>query len=196
MRRSIVLAVTVAIAISGCTGVQPPASPPATPTTTPGGESPTTTPEASTPEAPEETETPSPGAQGEPSAFARRETAPGGVSEFLEAVPGGGIEGPCEVNPPEELPGLAMHTTIIPTSLCGQGFNAGEEVSLLLRAPSGRESAAQVTADSDGAFEWEFERLPLRLQGEYFAQAIQGEASVDRTFDVSLDSLDAAVVPR
>jgi hypothetical protein len=197
MRRSIVLAVTVAIAISGCIGVQPPATPGTdTSVATPGGESP-----PSTPEAPEEEEPSSPGdnntgGQGEPSAFARRETAPGGVSEFLEAVPGGGIEGPCIVNPPEELPGLAMHTTVIPTSLCGQGFIAGEEVALLLRGPGGREWTAQITTDNDGAFEWGFERLPGRLQGEYFAQAIQGEARVDRTFDVRLDSLSAAVVPR
>jgi hypothetical protein len=196
MRRSIVLAVTVAIVTSGCAAVQPTATPPATSNATPGGESP-----PSTPEATEAAETRSPGdsktgGQGEPSAFARRETAPGGVSEFLEAVPGGGIAGPCDVNPPEVLPGVAMHETVIPTSLCGLGFNAGEEVALLLRAPSGRESTAQITTDNDGAFEWEFERLPLRLQGEYFAQAIQGEAHADRTFDVSLDSLSAAVVPR
>ena len=196
MRMSIVLAVTVAIAISGCIG-QPQATPgTVTSTATPGGESP-----PSTPEPTEEQEPRSPGdnatdAPREPSVFARRDTAPGGVSEFLEAVPGGGIEGPCIVNPPEELPGLAMHTTVIPTSLCGQGFVAGEEIALLLRAPGGRESTAQITTDNDGAFEWEFERLPGRLQGEYFAQAIQGEAPVDRTFEVRLDSLSAAVVPR
>lgn len=195
--RTIVLAVAIATAIGGCGGVQPTATPGTdTSTATPGGESPPNTP-AST----EEQEPRSPGATKtdaprEPSVFARRETPPGGVSEFLEAVPGGGIEGPCIVNPPEELPGLAMHTTVIPTSLCGQGFTAGEEVALLLRGPGGRESMAQVTADDDGRFEWEFERLPRRLQGEYFAQAIQGEAAVDRTFDVRLESLSAAVVPR
>ena len=196
MRKSIVLAVTVAIAISGCIGVQPPAAPGTeTPVVSPGGE-----PEPRTPEAPEE-ETRSPGdnstrAPREPSAFGRRETAPGGVSEFLEAVPGGGIEGPCIVNPPEVVPGIAMHTTVIPTSLCGQGFIAGEEVALLLRGPGGREQTAQITTDDNGAFEWEFDRLPGHLDGEYFAQAIQGETPVERTFDVRLDSLSAAVVPR
>lgn len=197
MRRSIVIAVTLAITTSGCIGVQPPATPGTdTSTATPGGESQPSSPEATKEEEPRSPDDNGTGGQREPSVFARRETAPGGVSEFLEAVPGGGIEGPCIVNPPEELPGLAMHTTVIPTSLCGQGFIAGEEIALLLRAPGGRESPAQITTDDEGAFEWEFERLPGRLQGEYFAQATQGEAQVDRTFDVRLDSLTAAVVPR
>ena len=199
MRTSIVLVATIAIAISGCIGVEPPATPGAdTSTATPGSESP-----PSTPEPPDEVETRSPGDSGtggqdQPSVFGGpRETPPGGVAEFLEAIPGGGIEGPCIVNPPQDEPGIAMHEVVLPTSLCGLGFIPGREVALLLRGPGGREWTAQITTDEYGAFEWEVEELASRLQGEYFARATQSEtAPVERTFDVQLDSLVAAVVPR
>jgi hypothetical protein len=201
MRRSIVIAVVLPVVLAGCTtGGPPAASPAATPSTVaptdiPGGESAPVT-------VPPEVVTDSPaandngGGQREPTVFARRETPPGGVADFLEAIPGGGIEGPCVVNPPEEPPGLAMHTTILPATLCGLGFAPDEPVELLLRAPGGREWTAETSADDGGAFEWDLRQLPRRLQGEYFAQASQGEISVDGTFDVIFESLTAAVVPR
>jgi hypothetical protein len=203
MRRSIVLAVVLPVVLAGCIGGDPPTTNlPATPgtvtqTDSPAGESP-----PSGVESPDVVVTASPspdagGGQREPTVFARRETPPGGVADFLGAIPGGGIEGPCIVNPPEEgQPGVAMHTTILPTSLCGLGFAPGEPIELLLRAPGGREWTAETSADDGGGFEWELRQLPRRLQGEYFAQASQGEISVDGTFDVRFESLTAAVVPR
>jgi len=194
MRWTVFLTIAMVIAISGCVGTDSQVTPGPTSSGSPATEPPPST--QVTPEI-----TPSPGdtatdAPEEPSVFEGSvETPPGGVSDFLSAIPGGGIDNPC-VLLSEEAPEIAILEDDIPTSLCGVAFLPEQAVSLLLRGPGGKEWTEEMTVNEGGFFEWGFPELPRRLQGEYFARAVQGDTTVERTFNVQLDSLKAAVVPR